>query len=398
MIKCISNYNISCEKSHFNVSFSAKRISNKVAQEFWHTLLGAENPAIVCHENTDHDALNSARAVARLARGHGKKVSILADKKNVQQLSLPSDSFDLARDIDRPDLLLLVDHNGTDRMPKDALKLLEYDPQLMIMDHHRPTRHTLKNALTYIDTTARSCCGIVYRWMRSLQEPIDPRIARKLTLGVASDMKQSELIRFDRSRMVGMPALAREPESREVLVDLTMRTQKDMDEIGRHLDVLSNLTPAERELQLRLFKEVRTTPDNNLAFVVIKPNDEQWLALGCKTERTSEILRDLRAKLIRGIAANDNAFTPAQKKELAAIKSAAIFYPVDDGEIYRVSVHGAQALDVLQGAKSIYKDITGKEIIGDGHPNRAGGRINTCSPEEVGYFIQSIKQAATMAS
>lgn len=398
MIKCINNFSVSDKKSPF-VSFSAKRIPRGLAEEFSRRLLHARNIAIACHINNDHDSLNAARATARWASGHGKKVDIYAEPEGLAQLTLPSDQFDLARDIDRPDLLLLVDHNGTDRMSADAIKLLEHNPRLMIIDHHRPTQYTLPNALTYIDETARSCCGVVYRWMRALGEKIDPRTARKLTLGAASDMRKSELIRFDRSRIIGMPALTREPEAREVLEDLTMRiSPSEMSEIGHHLDVLGNLTPAERELQQQLFREVRTTPDGKLAYVVINPKDEQWLALGCKTERTAEILRDLRAKLIRGTAANDNGFTRAQRKELANVQGAAIFYPVDNGETYRVSIHGAQALDVLQGAKDIYRSITGQELIGDGHPNRAGGRIKTCSPEEVGHFIQSIKQAAAMAS
>lgn len=397
MIKCINNFSVNDKKSPF-VSFSAKRFPNKLAQEFKQTLLNAESTVIACHENNDHDSLNAARAMARWVRGHGKKVDIYAEPESLVQLTLPSDRFDLTRGIARPDLLMLVDHNGTDRMSKKTLELLKYNPKLIIMDHHRPTQYTLPNALTYIDETSRSCCGIVYRWMRALGEKIDSRTARKLTLGAASDMRQSELIRFDRSRIVGMPALTREPEAREILEDLAIRANReDIDEIGRHLDVLGNLTPTERELQQQLFREVRTTQDGRLAYVVINPKDEQWLALGCKTERTSEILRDLCKRLMQ-TTANDNNFTPAQRRELARINGAAIFYPTDGGDVYRVSLHGKQALDVLQDAKGIYKGITGQKLIGDGRPNRAGGRINTCSPQEIGHFIQSIKQAAAMAS
>lgn len=397
MAICINNPYTQANKSRCNnISFGAKRLSPETAGALKRKLFTAKSWDIHCHRASDHDTYNAALALSHLADENGIETHICVDGKNLEALTLNPERQRTKESSQPADLALILDYNATDRISGNSSELLERTPTKVIIDHHPQTAKTIPNALSYIDTTGRSCCGVIYRWLEALGKTIDSATARLLALGVKSDYEKSKLVRFKNSHLERLGALADDSNSTEILDSIEARlSTSDRDEIGRHLDVMSNLTPAEIALQQRLFSTVRTTLNGKLAYVIIEPGDEQWQAVGLKTPRTAKILRDLRLRLTSGNIANDNMFTPVQQRAFSSITGAAIFYPVDNCA-YRFSIHskGDYANRWLNYAREVFQRGSDRELIGGGHPNRMGGRISSWDKEETWRLIGSFIEAA----
>jgi hypothetical protein len=99
----------------------------------------------------------------------------------------------------KADKVVILDFNGKDRVPEGySDDISEYSPENIIgFDHHHTTEHKINGNL-YIDTTAKSNCGVLTRFFESIGEKINKKDAKSLYCGMVSDYKKSGLVKLNK--------------------------------------------------------------------------------------------------------------------------------------------------------------------------------------------------------
>ncbi len=402
MIPCINNpYLVGNNRYKKNISFKAKPIPDKSFSELINLLFSSKSWDIYCHRSADHDTKKSAIVMAYLARKMGIKPYICIEPHEMKPLLFnPYKNSVLKRKDSAPsDIALILDHNGWDKIPLKFTDLVKKTKTKIVIDHHPLTEKSFKNAYSYIDTTAKACRAIIYRFFEAFGKEVDNFIAKNLALGLLSDYEKSKLITFKKSKLIKLPALESDKNWDEILEKIKLKLlPEDETKICKHLDVISNLTPKEKAFRTELFSKIKVTDNGKLAYVIINPNDVKWKAVGRDNYRTSTILGDLRLRLING-ALEDEMFTRQQKDKFKKLKGAVVFYPA--GEAYQLSIHSKDngyAAKWLEFAKKAFKEYYSGhpkfEFFGGGHPNRGGGRIFSHDKTETENIIKSILEAA----
>lgn len=393
MINSISSYNTDSTKRHKNVSFTAKPFPVELAQFFKRAILNSEIKTIdvKCHASPDEDTVNSALAVINdWLKKNGKKISVCVNYNKTKGLYARPLKKEIKKGSKPSDLTLIFDFNGKSKVPKSFMDVFEKTKSENIFgfDHHTKTKETFDGNL-YIDDTAKSTCGIVFRFFEALGEKISKKSLKNLYCGMLSDYQKSGLVDIKNSKLIKLPDLDLDKNSKEVLEKIeTQLSEKAKAKIYKHLDVLSHLTEKEKSFQKRLFKETKVTPKGNLAYVVLEPNDKDWLKLGMKNARTTILLRNWRLNAINN--KTNDIFRPQQKEELKNLKGAIIFYR--SGGAYQMSTHSKDNY-AERLTNYVIKNIN-PDLQLYGHPTRRGGRILSLQKDEVEKFINGFLDSA----
>lgn len=433
MYNCISGFNAVNKRNNpklncFNPCFGAKTISKKVATDYINKIVGSGTKElyISIHGSPDDDGLCAAYTASNVFfKEYGIKSLICVNKKEIHGL-YHNNIKNVTKRIKKSGKVLALDFNDYNKIPEFLVNIFKsykltnisgFKPKnknkkiikIFGFDHHPDTK-TIKGDF-YIDDTARSCCGIIFRLTEALKIKLGIDDLKSLYCGILSDYLKSKLVKIKNGRLIKLSAFYKDKNSKEVLNKIGKQLSiKDKIEIHKHLDILSNLSNDEKALQTELFKEIKVTKNGKLACVAIPISKQSnflsttWHSLGMKNMRTSAILRDLRLRLINNIQ-KDAMFTPEQKEKLKDIRGAVIFYPTGKNT-YQLSIHskGDYAIKLLKYAKEIYKQKAAKsgkikhEFVGDGHPNRAGGKIVDCTPAEMKALIGSFFEASEKAA
>lgn len=395
MINCINNYNVKSNNNHQNgIAFRARVMPLETAQEIGNKIFSAQCVDVYTHilPKADADGKTALAVMVNKLREKGIQVNIHIGKNNTKDLVFNPLKQKIKKKTAKGNLALILDVSENGRIDGYPNK------DRIIIDHHRPTKITFKDGLKYIDTTAKSCCGIIFRLFQSLGEEISRTDAQNLLYAILDDYSKSKLVKFKDSKLIKLPALIEDKNSNEVLEKIqALLTEEEKNAVYKRLDVMSNLTQAEKVFQKNIFKKIKVTQNNKFAYVVIDPNDEGWKNRGLDSVRNLAILRDWRLRMVNGLQ-EDRLLTAEQKNILANVKGAIIFYKSIDSNgnnVYQMSIHtndkDLSSAKIARKAKVEWeKQNKSIECQGDGHKNRAGGRIFSCEEEDANAYVKSV--------
>lgn len=364
-------------KAANNINFKAKVIPVQAAKSFEAKLLdkNIKNIDIYCHASPDEDTVNSMKVFAHWLKKYKKNISVCLNPKDTKNLFFSPSRYKIKKTKTKPDMALIVDFNGEERISEQFKKML---PENIVgFDHHQDMQYPIKG-IFYKDISAKSCCSIIFRFFESLGKKLNKNDLKSLYCGMLSDFEKSKLIMLKDSKLIKLPELDADKNSKEILEKIESQlSSKDKEQIYRHLDIISNLTKKEKALQKRLQSEIKYTPNGKFAYVIIPLQDKQWKSLGMDTPRTSAIIKDLRITTLNN--------TPS-------IQGVMAFYSAED--CYKMSIHSRN--DYAQKLRDYIVQNLNPKLIAGGHPNRAGGHTSL-KPTDINQFIADFLTAAERA-
>jgi nanoRNase/pAp phosphatase (c-di-AMP/oligoRNAs hydrolase) len=156
----------------------------------------AKNVLLLCHHNSDPDAVCSAYAFQGILKklkpeihveiGTGQGVSKLT-KHLFQYIPM---AVSLQPNVEKADVIVLLDTNTIQQLDGLAEKVAKVTAPIVVIDHH--AAHPETQALCRLCITseeAGSTCDIVYGFYRELNLKPDPNTAKALFLGMAFDTR-----------------------------------------------------------------------------------------------------------------------------------------------------------------------------------------------------------------
>lgn len=403
----------------FKPVFKANKMSEKQALYLNNKLLSSDKVDIFCHSATDEDAFNSAKTLYTYLEQKGKHPRIVASR-DFDNYDYDENKYniihfeDVNSDTQKADLAACVDFSKKERLADNVLDyLMSFDESHIVgIDHHNEDEYVIDNTnhITksyskenpmpdfeeknyYIDSTAKSCSSIIYRFFEALNIIPSKEQLKSLFCGMTDDMTKSNYVKLtDDCHIKHMPKLKDNPNVKEVYEKIeNMLTPLDKQEIIQHLNVLAGLSPDEKDFQNKLFNNVRLNNNNTFAYVVLDPDDAQWLRLGGDNKRTSTIMRDFR---VRMLAHNydDKQIPNSLKEKLNNLQAAAVFYSNPEEKCYRISIHSKN--DCVQKYNDYIREHLNPGLIAGGHANRGGGRIFTLESEKWQNWVQDFVTAS----
>ena len=285
-----------------NLHFRANKMSTMQAKYVDNQLKRARNVDIICHDMTDRDGANSALTMWDYLNNEGVCARVVISQKTPRALGLRTYDFNLvqANDDDelrkiKPDIAFCVDFGAKDRIPPNVLKHIEGIPKVMGFDHHsevdiarseyiqfqRPLKdgeYVCSRAPFYSDTTAKSATSIVYRFFEALDKKIDNSTAYDLFLGFVDDAIKRGLVKCDgeKGTIIAQKTLIEDENAYEVYQKLEEKlSQEDIKKIAKTIDIMSSLTPEQKEFRKSLWDRMNLSKNGKIAYVEISPDDEQ---------------------------------------------------------------------------------------------------------------------------
>ena len=162
----------------------------------------ASNIFLVAHRNMDLDAINSCIAFNYYLKESNKKIYIIVDDiKHETAVKMVLDEFnDVINFIKSKDLKDLVDNNSLlyvlDTNKEKLIqnpKVLDKFNNIIVIDHHRTNKESIKKALMIVDEEASSTCEIISSIFDYEQIEITKKIANLLLGGIVLDTNYYQL-------------------------------------------------------------------------------------------------------------------------------------------------------------------------------------------------------------
>lgn len=370
------------------ISYRANKMPYPQAKYFKDKLTSSKNVDIICHELTDKDAANSALAMDEYLKNQGINSRILLSQ-DLKALGLKINNSNIVQFEDfnpqkEKNTVLCVDFCASDRVPSKIYDYIKRADKLYGIDHHKGIdivdgnytciNSTINETLPlesvssyYVDTTAKSASAIIYRFLEALGEDISNSQAYAIFSGLMSDCNKKGLVRCDGEN--GVIELKKEfvedKNTYEIYQKLREKlTAKQIREIAKSVDLISNLTPEEKKFKDSLKDRIILSPNKKIAYVEITPDDKEWEDLGSDNPITSTILNRFRVDVI------NNKF---QDEKLKDVVLALVFYKA--GENYRISAHAKDnsLLKFFDYAKTKTTNSIHQSL--GGHSERGGGKI-----------------------
>ena len=382
-----------------NLSFRAKPIPKDVINKTTRNLLAkrVKDVDIYCHSSADEDTVNSAKVFGNWLIENGKSVNFCVPRNEVKDLYFDTRKYNLKKSEIPADRAVVVDFNAQERL-SDSFKNLfaQNKPENIIgYDHHTKGEAPL-NGNFYVDDSAKSCCGVLTRFFEGLDRKLNKSDTKSLYCGMVSDYKKSGLLKITKENnaynVQKTEKLLNDKNSLEVFNKLDKQLSlEEKNNIYKHLDPLSRLTQNEKLLRKRLFRDIKVTPNGKMAYIVIPPKDKLWQKVGMDTPATSEILKDLRVRVSEN-PSNVDFLSSGQKKDMKNVDTVIAFYRKSGSfDEYRMSIHSKSnsALKLIDNAK-----ISNSQITAGGHPDRAGGKIDSIAENDVRNFVNALVKAS----
>lgn len=388
------NYQISNNKT----SFTARLIPPKEVAKILREVKIAHKVDIYVHSAPDEDTINSAQVVYKWLKKKGKDVSICTNPKDLKGLFFKrAKNYKINSNPKSTDLAVILDFNSVTRISKDFAKKLFKSKKIIGLDHHNIVDDSLNRHL-YVDGSASSCSGIVYRFFEGIGRKLKKTDLENLYCGMLDDYKKSKLIEIKTTKsgikITKTPVFFKDENSKEVFERVERQLgSKRKNKVHTHFNILNNLTVKEKAFRENNFSKVEVTPNGKLAYLIINPHDKEWASLGMDNKRTSEIIGELRSKLISN-SAQDKSIPAELRNKLKNVEGAIIFYRTSSSpkSEYRMSITSKG--DYAQRLINYVRNNINPNLVAGGHPNRSGGRIPTFKKEDVRDFISNFLTAA----
>jgi bifunctional oligoribonuclease and PAP phosphatase NrnA len=155
----------------------------------------ATHVLLLCHHNSDPDAVCSAYAFQGLLRKVRPEVKSEIGTEGVSKLTknlfkyIPI-TVNLQPNVEKAQALVLLDTNTIQQLDNLAERVTKTKAPLIIVDHHSPHPETQAVAkLCLTNEEAASTCDIVYGFYKEQNIKPDPDMAKALFLGMAFDTR-----------------------------------------------------------------------------------------------------------------------------------------------------------------------------------------------------------------
>lgn len=403
------------------VSFKANKMPLNEAKYLNSRLLQAQTADIFCHTSTDEDAFSSAVMMYEYLADMGKTPRILCSDKK-ENLGFDKKQFNIITyenfpdDTKKADIALCLDFSQKERIRGKALDYLEEfsDDDILCMDHHytetpvtdncviieephknAPDIKTAKNM--YIDSSAKSATSVIFRFFEALGIKMSKRQQLAAYCGMMDDMNKNGYVKINNGGVVSTnKKLDEDKNAKEVYDNLDQSlSEEEKRDVICHLDVFANLSEEEKNFRKRLYGRIQLNDNSKMAYVVIAPDDCEWINLGGDNNITSKILRDFRVRVLEH--KNPDEFLDEDEIErLDKVQMAAVFYPDYKTGRYRISVHSNK--DYAGQMIEYNRDNYCKNLTAGGHKNRAGGSMAGLDEEKcrmwVDNFVNSSEKIA----
>jgi len=156
----------------------------------------ADFALLLCHHNSDPDAVCSAFAFQRLLKilrpnisteiGTGLGVSRLT-KHLLNYLPI---EVNLNPNVDKAQIIILLDTNTIQQLGNLTEKVAQTKAPIIVIDHHAPHPDTKKiSKICFTNEEASSTCDVVYSFFREQNLKPDADVAKALFLGMAFDTR-----------------------------------------------------------------------------------------------------------------------------------------------------------------------------------------------------------------
>lgn len=327
----------SCYNEYFRKTLIVKNNYINAAVEL---INKSQNVLITTHIRPDGDACGSLLAMGLELKNQGKNVKYLMLSKLPDWYEFLFDEkppvYDVdikGQDLNHLDLIILVDVNSDNQLPKfcDYLKTSRNGTKVLVIDHHI-TNDGLGD-VEIIDTGASSTGLIVYDLFKYANWPITRQIALPLFVAAATDTGWFQFSNTD----------AR-----------TLATVAELTNIGLnpseiHKKVYQNFTPERFRLMTRMFDSLNLHFDGRYA--------EQSLTI-----------EDFKQT---GASYKDTENLIDQCRRIRTVEVAALFIECEDGKI-RCSLRSSNDVDVR---------LIAQKFGGGGHTMASGVHLD-CSMEQ----------------
>ena len=378
--------------NYTNINFKAKKMSVKQADYIDNILKKSKDIDIICHETTDRDAANSALAMYDYLKQQGINARIILSQ-NLESLTLRNKNANIiqAKNLEensKPDTVLCVDFSAKERVAPNVLEHIKKANNIVGFDHHidaniieNPNEITPDITPFYVDTTAKSATSVIYRFFEALDENISKETAYDLFFGLISDCNKKGLIHCDgiKGEINETEELIQDKNAYEIYLKLKEKiSDEDISDIARKIDIITNLTDDEKEFYKSLYKKIKFSKNQEIAYVMIPPDDTTWKKLGGDNTTTSSILNQFRRDILR---------------KYKNTKIAVAFYEANG--TYRASFHSKEKN--LEDLYILSKDkIKEKGFTIGGHNNRGGAKILSTEPDICEKWAKEIINCANL--
>ena len=155
---------------------------------------------LLCHQQSDPDALGSAYALQGLLKrmlpkivveiGAGQSISKLS-KHLLQHTPI---TVNVKPSVESADVIVLVDTNTVQQLGDLAASVEKSQAPIIVVDHHAPHPDTLmRSELAITREEAASTCEVVYEFFKQLNLKPTPEEAQAMFLGIAYDSRHFAL-------------------------------------------------------------------------------------------------------------------------------------------------------------------------------------------------------------
>lgn len=146
------------------------------------------------HKYCDGDGLGAGIALHHGLKHLGKKSSFVAlEEPHKKYQFLNKDKvvtvFDKKKDLENPDVLLVVDTNDCDLVEPLYSFVKKNKTQVCFIDHH-PIAHSHKEDMILVQPEASSTAELVYHLLEKLNVPLNAEIATSLFTSIVFDTNQ----------------------------------------------------------------------------------------------------------------------------------------------------------------------------------------------------------------
>jgi len=245
----------------------------------------------------------------------------------------------------------------------------------------------------YVDTTAKSCSAVLYRFFKAINQPISKEQLRSVFCGMSDDMNKNRIVKFlNDSKLKYTPKIQSDDNTREVYDEVSSKLdESEKKEIISHLDVMSKLSEKEKSFYKRLFRDIKLSDNKKFAYVEIAPDDPQWLELGDENKTTSSMLREFRVNVLENDP-EDSEIGKDLHEKLKDVQAVAAFYSNTKENIYKISIHTNN--DYAKKYNDYIRENLCSNLTAGGHANRGGGRIFSLDNEKCHEWANYFKTAS----
>ena len=151
---------------------------------------------LLCHHNSDPDALCSAYAFQALLKNFKPEVTVeIGTGQGISRLSKHLLRFvpinvNLNPNVERAQVIVLLDTNTIQQLGKLSARVENSQTPILVVDHHAAHPETERMAnLCVTNEEAASTCEIVYDFYKQTSTKPDLDVAKALFLGIAFDTR-----------------------------------------------------------------------------------------------------------------------------------------------------------------------------------------------------------------